>query len=1048
MSKVQLGFGTLRYSVTAGSLDKSQIQRTIDEYMTGTYCYFDLHPNYAGGMAQDLFRELVVTNYSRDKYLVANKMVYWGIKQYRDYELVFHEELQKCALDYFDYYMLHSINYERYLLHEQIGGFEFLQELKKKGLAKKIGISFHGSPELLQVVLKKYTWLDFVYLQINYVDWENPVVYSKELYEIARLHRKEIIIMEPIKGGSLANKITVNDNIYGPEKLAKIALEFVAALEGVEIVLSGMVSPKQVRENRRTIENIYRKDGVEKYKSGYYESIMTEINKGYKIPCTGCKYCLRVCPKRIAIPEIISIINSYGNPGKNDFTYALRHERLYNSIIDVKRRAGNCIQCGACERECPQKIDIKLCMKKAAKMFENARAGKFYTAERNAQILIYLMKAHEIKKVIISPGTTNICFAWSVQQDDYFEIFNVVDERSAAYMACGMAAESGEPVALSCTAATASRNYLPGLTEAYYRKLPILAITSCQRLGRVGQNIPRVIDRSISPTDTMRYKTLLPLIYDSEDEWSCGVRANEALLELRRNGGGPVHVNLETGFCNDYSTRILPPVKVIKRIQEKDRFPELSSGHIGIYCGSHQKWNEDLTDVVDRFCESYNAVVLTDHMGNYEGRYGVSASLIYSQKKVIDELKEIDLLIHIGEPARDFWHPCVKEVWRVGPDGEIRDTFRKLTYTFEMSEEFFFESYINENTGKPKRVTYYEVWKKEFRRLTLKMPEYPLSSIWIAKMVSEKIKGDAVMHFCGSYISKCFTYFEIGKTIRCYANSGGCGIDGPMSSMIGASLVDKEKRYYGIIGDLAFFYDMNCLGNRHIGENIRILLINNGCGMEMAQYHHAVAKMGKSALQNLAAEGHFGKQSPKIVKSYAEGLGFQYFAAKSKDEFIKYLDKFLDDQFNRSIVFEVFTNLEDENLALKRLMSLEGEKGDKAETKNAVDLPSRLTKDKYRVVLWGAGNMFRSYIGEILERCAVKIICDNDSTLWGTEVLTGIKCISPNEVKEMRDVFVVIMLDRAEIVLKVANQLLDMGITSFDGFRNFLTYKDYKIFHG
>ena len=173
---------------------------------------------------------------------------------------------------------------------------------------------------------------------------------------------------------------------------------------------------------------------------------------------------------------------------------------------------------------------------------------KFYTSEKNTQMLVSLMKAHGIKKIVASPGTTNICLVQSLQYDNYFDVYSAADERSAAYIACGLAEESGEPVALSCTGATASRNYVSGLTEAYYRKLPILAITSTQHIGRVGQNIPQVLDRSNLMNDIVKYSITIPTIYNDEDKWACNVCLNTALLELRRKGGGPVHINLTTTY--------------------------------------------------------------------------------------------------------------------------------------------------------------------------------------------------------------------------------------------------------------------------------------------------------------------------------------------------------------------------------------------------------------------------------------------------------------------------------------------------------------------
>lgn len=202
---------------------------------------------------------------------------------------------------------------------------------------------------------------------------------------------------------------------------------------------------------------------------------------------------------------------------------------------------------------------------------------KKYTSERNAQILISLLKKNDIRKVIISPGTTNVCFAGSLLNDPFFEIYSAVDERSAAYMACGMAAESGEPIVLSCTGATSSRNYMPALTEAYYRKLPLVAVTSSQRNIRIGHGIDQVTDRTLLPRDVVLMSVQLPLVFDEEMAWSCMINANKALLELKHRGGGPVHINIETNYSSDFSVKILPDVKQVYRHSNIADFPNNTS---------------------------------------------------------------------------------------------------------------------------------------------------------------------------------------------------------------------------------------------------------------------------------------------------------------------------------------------------------------------------------------------------------------------------------------------------------------------------------------
>ena len=297
-------------------------------------------------------------------------------------------------------------------------------------------------------------------------------------------------------------------------------------------------------------------------------------------------------------------------------------------------------------------------------------ADYFYTDERNAQIVISLLKAHGIKKVIASPGTTNICLVASLQQDSFFEIYSAADERSAGYIACGLSAESEEPVVLSCTGATASRNYMSALTEAYYRKLPILVITSSRSNFQIGHNIDQVTDRTVLPNDVAKLSVQLPLIYNNDEaEWGCVIAANKAILELSHHGNGPVHINLETNYSWNYSIKELPETRAIYRFSNENDLPKLNTEKVAIMVGAHLKWNDRLVAAVDRFCESYNAVVLCDHTSNYKGKYRILANLPAQQRNFNSVIKNAEIIIHIGDISASKYNIVAKEVWRVNPDG-------------------------------------------------------------------------------------------------------------------------------------------------------------------------------------------------------------------------------------------------------------------------------------------------------------------------------------------------------------------------------------------
>lgn len=546
-----------------------------------------------------------------------------------------------------------------------------------------------------------------------------------------------------------------------------------------------------------------------------------------------------------------------------------------------------------------------------------------YTDEKNIQIVLGLLKAHGIKKVIVSPGTTNVGLVASMQYDSFFELYSAPDERSAAYMACGLSAETGEAVVISCTGATASRNYIPALTEAYYRKLPILAITSMQHSGRIGQNIPQVLDRSVQQKDIVRYSVRITTCHTEEDIWACNLQVNQAVLELFRGGGGPVHIDLETTYSDNFYVEKLPEVNPIFRINCHNNMPKLEKRRIGIFVGNHKKWTRELTDAVDMFCEKYNAVVLCDHTSNYYGKYRTLINLITDQDFYRAECNNFDLIVYIGDISGAYAYPNVREVWRVNPDGEIRDNFKCLKYVFEMEEQSFFEYYAESKDHCETDQTFFSEWKKEDEYIRKNIPDLPFSNIWMAGQTSNKIPSNSVLHLGILNSLRAWNYFEIPSGVEVMCNTGGFGIDGILSTTVGSSLEDSHKLVFCVIGDLAFFYDLNSLGNRHIKNNIRILLVNNGKGTEFKNYNHYAAKFGDGADDYIAAAGHYGAKSRDLIRHYATDMGFEYLSAESKEEYLAQLDHFITaEELDKPIIFEVFTDSEDESSALQKMRNL------------------------------------------------------------------------------------------------------------------------------
>lgn len=544
-----------------------------------------------------------------------------------------------------------------------------------------------------------------------------------------------------------------------------------------------------------------------------------------------------------------------------------------------------------------------------------------YTSEKTIQILIALLKAHNIKQVVISPGTTNVTLVGSIQSDPFFKCYSSVDERSAAYIATGLAAETGEPVALSCTGATASRNYYPGLTEAYYRNLPVLALTSSQVFSHTGNYFPQMLDRTVTANDIVKHSVSISTIKDADDEWDVTNKINVALLELRRNGGGPVLINYAQSYSADFSVKELPSVKTIRRVTYNEEFPELPKGRIAIYAGSHEKWSLKLTEYVNEFCKNHNAVVFGDHTGNYKGEYKVLSSLFGSQDNARPSCLTADLIIYIGYVSGEYTALNSKKVWRVNPDGELRNVFKNTEYIFQMKEEDFFEKYKN---GSVKENEYIKECKAEYKKVFDKIPELPFGNIWCAKQMSSKLPENSVLHLGILNTLRSWNFFDIPDSVNAYSNVGGFGIDGDISSLIGASLAHPEKLYIGILGDLAFFYDMNVVGNHIVQNNVRIMLVNNGRGTEFRNYNHPAEKFGEVADRFMAAAGHFGKKSHELIKHYAQDLGYEYLTASTKEEFLANYEKFLSPELTeKPILFEVFTNSDEESEALRLIRNIE-----------------------------------------------------------------------------------------------------------------------------
>lgn len=361
----KLGFGMMRLPRVNGKIDIEETKKMVDAFMEAGLTYFDTAYVYEG--SEEATRKALVERYPRDSYTLASKI---------NAKMMCHDEasckaqlktsLERTGAGYFDYYLLHALSDSNVELYDQYHIWDFVKEAKEKGLIKHYGFSFHGTPQLLDSLLKQHPDVEFVQLQLNYADWENPAVTSRANYEVARKHGKSIVVMEPIKGGTLATppesvkKILLEANPH--VSIASWAIRYVASLDGILTVLSGMSTMEQVQDNIS-----YMKDF--KPLSEREENVIREAQKALdaieSIPCTGCHYCTPGCPMGIEIPGIFKAMNWYKIYGMKE-----KAKNRYENVVQNSAKASQCIGCGQCEGVCPQQLPIIQYLQECAKVLE------------------------------------------------------------------------------------------------------------------------------------------------------------------------------------------------------------------------------------------------------------------------------------------------------------------------------------------------------------------------------------------------------------------------------------------------------------------------------------------------------------------------------------------------------------------------------------------------------------------------------------------------------------------------------------------------------
>ena len=370
--KSKFGFGCMRLPTTdendPTSIDQELFNQMVDIYIKKGFNYFDTSYAYHNGTSEEAIRKAVVERYPRESFQICDKIPTWALTSKSDNEKFINEMLERLGIDYFDVLFIHNINTPWLKLAEKHNSFEFLKDMKEKGIAKKIGFSFHDQAKLLEEVLDKYgEYLDIIQLELNYLDWEDESIESHKCYDLCTKHGLDIYVMEPLKGGVIVNQseeINKEFEKFNPNKsIASFAIRFCASLENVKMVLCGMNKMEDMMDNINTFENF---EALSKKENEFLEQMALKLKETLAVPCSECGYCIKECPSMIPIPEYFHLYNTSKNQPESNI-----YRLYYDKLADEKVPADDCTYCGTCLDFCTQKIDIPEELEKVCEHFES-----------------------------------------------------------------------------------------------------------------------------------------------------------------------------------------------------------------------------------------------------------------------------------------------------------------------------------------------------------------------------------------------------------------------------------------------------------------------------------------------------------------------------------------------------------------------------------------------------------------------------------------------------------------------------------------------------
>ncbi|RNL45766.1 2-succinyl-5-enolpyruvyl-6-hydroxy-3-cyclohexene-1-carboxylic-acid synthase [Paraeggerthella hongkongensis] len=548
-----------------------------------------------------------------------------------------------------------------------------------------------------------------------------------------------------------------------------------------------------------------------------------------------------------------------------------------------------------------------------------------YTTMKNVQILLSLLKQRGICRVVHSPGGSNVALSRSIQNDPFFIEYSVVDERSSVFFAMGLAMELDEPVVVLCTSGTAVTNFSSGMAEAYYKGVPVVAVTADRSTYLLDQLETQKLNQTDIFKSITKCEVTLPVVQTDDDAWYCNRLVNEALLELYHHGAGPVHINVPTvGSNGGFSAMELPSQRMITRLTIEDSAEEwltkrdelLSAEKVLVVMGENGRYSQDDLKAIEKFAIAYDCVVSVEHMSPYKKErslitYRATEAMTSSAFEplvpdlvinVDGNIASVNLKDYLRLKRGKFRH------WSIMPNGKVRDVFKGLTDIFECSPRYFFNRLADlADSVEKNRSDYYVLWQEAVE--AVEMPELPLSHLAVAKSLACRIPENSLLELGILNSTRTMQFFDLDPSVKVSSNIGALGIDGSLSTLIGRSVATDALSFI-IQGDLSFFYDMNALNIRHVPSNLRVLVVNNGGGGE---FHIGMNPDEVDDMDTYLTAAHSTR-----AEGWARSRGFKYLSVNREGELDAAVDEFVSPDSEAPVFLEVFTSKFDDAELLKR----------------------------------------------------------------------------------------------------------------------------------